>query len=226
MPFEISVSDAEDGQNIPAEKVRTRWLYRQQAGNAAEVPQIGFEGGAALMRKSDCLTCHQLATPSIGPNFLAIAERYRGDATAPARLIEKVLKGGNTWGEVPMPAHPQHTSEQIAEMVRYILEVKPPDQGEAIVGLKGLLKPAEPTKMWWGKGTGGTYLLTASYRDAGPKAHRRSPPSPASCCMIATAAPRSTMKRIKSPCSKSPPCCAHAASAPNSPSAAILFSKM
>lgn len=168
VPFEISVSDAEDGQNIPAEKVRARWLYRQQAGNAAEVPQIGFEGGAALMRKSDCLTCHQLATPSIGPNFLAIAERYRGDATAPARLIEKVLKGGNTaWGEVPMPAHPQHTSEQIAEMVRYILDVKPPDQGEAIVGLKGLLKPAEPTKMWWGKGTGGTYLLTASYRDAG-----------------------------------------------------------
>lgn len=168
VPFEISVGDPEDGQNIPAEKVRTRWLYRQQVGSTAEVPQIGFEGGAALMRKSDCLTCHQFATSSVGPNFLAIAERYRGDSTAPARLIEKVLKGGNTsWGEVPMPAHPQHKTEQIAQMVDYILEVKPPDQGEAIRGLSGFLNPVTPPERLWGKATGGTYLLTASYRDAG-----------------------------------------------------------
>lgn len=168
LPFEISVTDAEDGGRIPAEKVRTRWLYRQQAGQSSEVPQIGFEGGAALMRKSDCLTCHQLATPSIGPSYLQVAERYRGDSTAPARLLEKVLKGGNTaWGEVPMPAHPQHTPEQVAEMVRYILEVKPPDEGEAIEGLRGMLKPVAPPPMWWGKATGGSYLLTASYRDAG-----------------------------------------------------------
>lgn len=168
LPFEISVSDHEDGDRIPAEKVRTRWLYRGQAGNAAEVPQIGFDGGAALMRKSDCLTCHQLATPSIGPTFLQVAERYRGDATAPARLIEKVLKGGNTaWGEVPMPAHPQHMPADLAEMVRYILELQPPEQGEAITGLRGELTTPEPKPMWWGKATGGSYLLTASYRDAG-----------------------------------------------------------
>lgn len=168
LPFEIEVSDIEDGDRIPAEKVRTRWLYRGQAGTAAEVPQIGFEGGAALMRKSDCLTCHQLATPSIGPTFLQIADRYRGEATAPARLIDKVLKGGNTaWGEVPMPAHPQHTPADLAEMVRYILELQPPEQGEVIAGLRGELTTTEPKPMWWGKATGGSYLLTASYRDAG-----------------------------------------------------------
>lgn len=168
LPFEIRVSDPEDGEQIAAEKVRTRWLYRGQGGTAAEVPQIGFEGGAAIMRKSDCLTCHQLATPSIGPTFLQIAERYRGDATAPSRLIEKVLKGGNTaWGEVPMPAHPQHTPADLAEMVRYILELKPPEQGEVISGLRGELTTPEPKAMWWGKATGGSYLLTASYRDAG-----------------------------------------------------------
>ncbi len=168
LPFEIRVSDPEDGDHIAAEKVRTRWLYRGQGGNAAEVPQIGFEGGAALMRKSDCLTCHQLATPSIGPTFLQVAERYRDDATAPAHLVDKVLKGGNTaWGEVPMPAHPQHTVADLAEMVRYILELKPPEQGEVISGLRGELTTPEPKAMWWGKATGGSYLLTASYRDAG-----------------------------------------------------------
>lgn len=168
MPFEISVSDAEDGDSIPAEKVRTRWLYRGQAGNTAEVPQIGLEGGATLMRKSDCLTCHQLATPSIGPTFLQVAERYRGDAAAPARLVEKVLKGGNTaWGEVPMPAHPQHTPADLAEMVRYILELQVPEPGEIIAGLQGVLTTPEPKPMWWGKATGGSYLLSTSYRDAG-----------------------------------------------------------
>lgn len=168
VPFEIRVSDAEDGENVPAEKVRTRWTYLQQPGEAAEAPQIGFDGGAALMRKSDCLTCHQLATPSIGPTFLQVAERYRGDVSASARLIEKVLKGGNTaWGEVPMPAHPQHSPEQIAEMVKYILEVKPSDQGEAIEGLTGRLTPITPPALWWGKATGGSYRMTASYRDAG-----------------------------------------------------------
>lgn len=168
LPFEISVSDPEDGDSIPAGKVRTRWLYRGQAGSAAEVPQIGFDGGAALMRRSDCLTCHQLATPSIGPTFLQVAERYRGEATASVRLVDKVLKGGNTaWGEVPMPAHPQHTPADLAEMVRYILELKPPDQGEVISGLSGELTTPEPKAMWWGKATGGSYLLTAGYRDAG-----------------------------------------------------------
>lgn len=173
VPFEISVNDPEDGSTadgkIPAEKIRARWLYRAQSAGSGDVPQIGFEGGAAFIRKSDCLTCHQLATPSIGPTYLQVAERYRGDATAPARLVEKVLKGGNTaWGEVPMPAHPQHSAEDLAAMVKYILELRAPEQGTPITGLRGELTiPAEPPTSWQGKAAGGTYLLTASYRDQG-----------------------------------------------------------
>ena len=79
------------------------------------------------MRRSDCLACHQLSTASVGPDFLSIAGRYRGDAGAPARLAEKVMNGGKgVWGEVPMAPHPQHTAEEVASMVKYILELNVP----------------------------------------------------------------------------------------------------
>lgn len=174
VPFAIEVTDGEDGSTakgtIAAADVQVLWQYRDELTTQDGVPpQVGFEGGAALMRKSDCLSCHQLATPSVGPSFFGIADRYRGDAEAAARLQARIRDGGaGSWGDVPMPPHPQHGPAELAEMVDYILTLQPPSRGETIQGLAGELATRDgPRNAMHEKNAGGSYLLTVRYRDRG-----------------------------------------------------------
>ena len=42
----------------------------------------------------------------VGPAYIAIAARYRGNETARPTLVQKIISGGSgVWGPVPMPAH-------------------------------------------------------------------------------------------------------------------------
>jgi cytochrome c len=51
--------------------------------------------------------------------------KYKGDASAPAKLQEKVKKGGSgVWGQVPMPPNTQVSDADIKTMVAYILALK------------------------------------------------------------------------------------------------------
>lgn len=91
-----------------------------QAGGAAALK------GKALMDKSDCNACHSVDNKIVGPAFKEIANKYKGDKTATAKLTEKVIKGGaGVWGEIPMSAHPQLSNADATEMVKYILSLAP-----------------------------------------------------------------------------------------------------
>jgi len=82
------------------------------------------DDGAALMKKNNCGTCHQAEKKSVGPSIKAIAEKYKGDASAAAKLADKVRKGGSgSFGSMAMPATPAKASdEDIKAMVAYILK--------------------------------------------------------------------------------------------------------
>jgi cytochrome c len=174
LAFAVTVADPEDGSTaggaIAPAAVEARWHYRDEhptdQGLAAA---LGSDPGAAIMRRSDCLSCHQVATPSIGPSFLGIAERYREDTGAAARLAAKIREGGaGAWGDVPMPPHPQHTAAEAAAMAGAILAVRPPSAGEPIAGLSGPLPVlARPRNPMHEKNAGGSYVFTVSYRDRG-----------------------------------------------------------
>ena len=57
-----------------------------------------------LAQQRNCTACHAIDKPLLGPPFQSVAEKYRGQADAPARLAEKLIKGGaGVWGNVPMP---------------------------------------------------------------------------------------------------------------------------
>ena len=57
-----------------------------------------------MMKKNGCNACHAEDKKVIGPSYKDVANKYRGDATAVAKLSEKVKKGGSgVWGPVPMP---------------------------------------------------------------------------------------------------------------------------
>jgi cytochrome c551/c552/glucose/arabinose dehydrogenase len=78
--------------------------------------------GYQLMRKSDCLNCHQWTRALVAPPYFQLAERYKADPTAAETLTQKVLKGGvGVWGQIPMLPHPQHSAKQARNMVDTIL---------------------------------------------------------------------------------------------------------
>ena len=78
-----------------------------------------------LARKSNCLACHQLDKKLVGPSFLEVVAKYQADASAEARLSEKVRKGGSgVWGAIPMPPSAIR-DEDIRALVRWILSGAP-----------------------------------------------------------------------------------------------------
>jgi cytochrome c len=78
----------------------------------------------ALAQKSGCLACHAVEKKVVGPAYRDVAEKYRGDKGAEAKLVDKVKKGGvGVWGQIPMP--PQPVSDADAHtLVKRILSIK------------------------------------------------------------------------------------------------------
>ena len=56
-----------------------------------------------LAQKYNCLACHAVDKKLVGPAYIDVAKKYRGDKTAEAKLIVKVKNGGSgVWGQIPM----------------------------------------------------------------------------------------------------------------------------
>ena len=82
----------------------------------------GEEAVFAIMAKSDCNTCHNKDVKTVGPAYMAIAERYSNNRQNQEALIAKVIKGGaGNWGEIPMTPHPNLSKDDATTMVSYIL---------------------------------------------------------------------------------------------------------
>lgn len=79
---------------------------------------------ADLMKKNNCVTCHQPEKKTVGPGIKMIADKYKGDATAADKLAAKIRKGGSgNWGSMAMPATPAKvTDEDIKKIVAGILK--------------------------------------------------------------------------------------------------------
>ena len=78
-----------------------------------------------MMKKNGCNACHAEDKKVIGPSYKEVANKYRGDASAVAKLSDKVKKGGSgVWGPVPMPPNTQAKDADIKKMVELILALK------------------------------------------------------------------------------------------------------
>jgi cytochrome c len=78
-----------------------------------------------LLKKHGCTACHQIDKKVVGPAYNEVAAKYKGDAKAPAFLMDKVKKGGSgNWGNVPMPPNAAVPDADIKTMVTYILSLK------------------------------------------------------------------------------------------------------
>jgi cytochrome c len=86
---------------------------------------LDLAAGQALMQKAGCSACHALDKKIVGPAYQDVAAKYKGDAGASAKLIQKVKAGGTgVWGPVPMPPNPQVADDDIKALVSWILALK------------------------------------------------------------------------------------------------------
>lgn len=168
--YKVTVTDKEDPAINPARlKVSLHYLPKgkSQATIGHQAPTtMPVHPGKVLMESSDCKACHQIDKASVGPAFIKVAQRYRTDKKAPAYLVNKIIKGGGgVWGEHSMAAHPQLSTEDAGQIVKYILSLADPKAPGSL--------PAQGTvalKDHLTKEKFGNYILSASYTDGGGKA--------------------------------------------------------
>lgn len=79
----------------------------------------------ALGTRFGCLACHGPDKKIVGPALKDVAEKYRNDATAHAKITEQVRNGGSgKWGPALMPPFPMLTDEEIKILSDWILALK------------------------------------------------------------------------------------------------------
>lgn len=174
--FQVTVTDQEDGSSD--EKItsttdlddldasapdRVTVQANLLSGGSSAVNEDSLPVGLKLMRSSDCFNCHALDRAIVGPSFLDIAQKYRGQTGAMDVSIERVLKGSTgVWGKVAMLPHGQHTREQVAQMVSWVYDAKPDPTSQTIRGMSGQVELTEKPE-----NAGAAVRLTARYQDLG-----------------------------------------------------------
>jgi cytochrome c len=93
---------------------------------AATVPaSLPAHAQEELAKKHACLACHAVDKKLVGPAYKDVAAKYRGDAGAEAKLVDKVKKGSQgTWGQVPMPPNSNVPDADVRALVKWILSQK------------------------------------------------------------------------------------------------------
>ncbi len=82
--------------------------------------------GEQVAKNSDCFSCHAVDHRVVGPAFDAVAAKYAGKPGAKTLLMNAVKNGHvGTWGQIPMPAHPKLSPQQLDEVITWVLSLKP-----------------------------------------------------------------------------------------------------
>ncbi|CAJ0792890.1 hypothetical protein LMG7141_02721 [Ralstonia condita] len=80
----------------------------------------------SLANQNACLGCHAVDHKLVGPAYKDVAAKYKGDASAEARLMKKVREGGmGNWGQIPMPANPKISDADLKTVIDWVLAGAP-----------------------------------------------------------------------------------------------------
>lgn len=167
--YSIDVKDKEDGTlkggQIPENNVQMTVSSAAMGTDVAMVAQshelvASAQPDFAPINNSDCRACHAMSDKSVGPSYLAIAERYDADQATIKKLANKIIQGGSgAWDEThAMSAHPQLSEEDASQMVRYILSLKDEAAMTKKIKSTGILTPDT-------KSAAGEYVISVTYKD-------------------------------------------------------------
>lgn len=115
----------------PAETAKPAEKPAEPAKEAAKpeaksATALTTEQATALMTEKGylCLSCHQVDMKMVGPGYKEVAAKYKGNAGAAAALSKKVKEGGvGAWGEIPMPANPTVSDDDMNALIHWILSL-------------------------------------------------------------------------------------------------------
>lgn len=92
---------------------------KPKASSTAQITE-----GEALVKGSDCKTCHHPTNKIIGPAHADVAKKYDFTEANVKMLAKKIIEGGQgVWGEIPMTAHVGLTQVDAEKMARYVLSL-------------------------------------------------------------------------------------------------------
>jgi cytochrome c len=174
--YRIDVKDKEDGSTangkIPASQIIVNIDYLPEGFDKAEIVQghrtadevVNVTRGAKLIGLNDCKSCHSDNKKSVGPAYYDVSLKYRANKNALETLTKKVISGGKgVWGDITMPAHPQLSAADAAEMVKYIVNLSQPKPKVKSLPAKGTYLTKQQAN---DKGQG-VYIFRARYSDQG-----------------------------------------------------------
>ncbi len=167
IPYVVHLSDKEDGSlangDIDPSKVQVT-LEALDGTYAFEMTESGTQElksrGEKLIGESDCKGCHRVNEKVVGPSYIDVSNKYKGDESASTYLAKKIISGGSgVWGEVIMNAHPLFSEADAERMADYILSLGNKSGNVKNMGIEGTIKiPDQEAK---------TYVLKATYTDHG-----------------------------------------------------------
>ena len=163
--YAVKVSDKEDGA-ISDEKVNFSINYLEGGFDLIQVGHLKEEAlspGENYITQAGCKACHAIEKESVGPNYTAVSEKYKGQADAKGYLVNKIINGGGgVWGaERIMPGHPQLEAAQVEIMVDFILGIANPQAKGSSLPLAGTYSLDKTENQE------GYYLIQADYMDKG-----------------------------------------------------------
>lgn len=160
--YAVAVQDAEDGESATKPDEFAARTLVSSAFIGADGKQAAADPGFALMKASDCFNCHAIETRVIGPSFVDIAARYRDQPGALDASVQRVRNGSTkVWGEIPMLPHPQHSTDEVTIMLRWVFALEKGKGGPSLArGLTGTVNPPKEDKS-------GSFRLEATYADGG-----------------------------------------------------------
>lgn len=92
---------------------------KPKTSSAAQITE-----GDALVKGSDCKTCHAADKKIVGPAHIDVAKKYEFTEANVKMLAKKIIEGGQgVWGEIPMTAHVGITQVDAEKMARYVLSL-------------------------------------------------------------------------------------------------------
>ena len=172
--YTVKVTDKED--TVDPKRINVMYAYNPQPSMLEDPykksPTLATvetnSVGKTLMASSDCKACHTIDKVSVGPSFLAVAQKYKSQTGSVEQLATKIINGGGgNWGkEHVMSAHPQLATQDAQEMVRYIFSLTDKQRAPVTLPAQRSLSLKDHPK----NDLRGQYTMMASYTDKGNKA--------------------------------------------------------
>lgn len=173
--FDISIKDFEDnklasglnseninvwsGVLIPEYDINEDQIKSYLDSATSQLLPIEGIAGKNILNKSDCSTCHQKSSTSVGPAYSRIVSKYdKYSNTDIDYLSNKIRFGGSgVWGSVEMPPHPALSERDADLILKYIFSINSSEDER--LPMSGTLEA--PAK------AGDKLLIYASYLDSG-----------------------------------------------------------